>query len=246
MARMTKKFTSVALALMMCIFLAVPVFAAPATVQTSEYGNLVPYSEVQPNGLVQAGQSLLDISAPVGDESEVSTNAATVFNSLLIRQIIGYPLIHCLEDNGLYYFDGIRAIATWTSTTSMESLRLTSAQVASLYSQVNNAILDLNDGKTYGIVGWRMWVRVETSAENPINVKWTPTGTCLSGQGEHTVNIPYKSTVLTLDEMFLLPENYSDYYRIACGGAFYFSYPNGSPGSIMMSAGISVNTDKVN
>ncbi|WP_312637398.1 hypothetical protein [Oscillibacter sp.] len=169
---MKKKMMSLALAVVMCMTLAVSASATPATPQASEYGNLIRYSEGQSSTVAQVKKSSrsLEISAPESKQAQrlVSRPISPDVN---IRQIMGYPIVYCTEDNAVYYFDGIRSIAGWTTSPQSASLRLTSNEIAILYNQVNSAVAGLNDGKTYTIVGWRLLATVDLSADNPINVK---------------------------------------------------------------------------
>lgn len=241
---MKKNIMSLALALVMCMTLVVSTSATPATPQASD-SNLILYSEGQSSTVAQVKEASLPLEIPASESKEAQIlMTQPISPNVNVRQIIGYPIVYCTEDNAVYYFDGIRSIAGWTTSPQSASLHLTSTEIATLYNQVNNAVAGLNDGKTYSIVGWRLLATVDLSADNPINVKWTPQGTCLSGQEEHTINIPYKYTTLTIDELFLLPENNTNYYYVGCYGGFYFNYVGGGPDGAMLGVAIIANTDK--
>ena len=177
---MKKKLIS--LALVMCMTLAVSASAAPATPQASEYGNLILYSEGQSSTVAQVKKSSRPLKISASENKEAQRPVPQPISpDVNIRQIMGYPIVYCTEDNAVYYFDGIRSIAGWTTSPQSVSLRLTSNEIAILYNQVNSAVAGLNDGKTYTIVGWRLLATVDLLADNPINYVGGGPGSAMLG-----------------------------------------------------------------
>lgn len=188
--------------------------------------------------------------------SDVSTTSvnATISQDYYVQEISVSPLYYSPDDNNIYSPNPESINRTIRKVSDLqprfESLVLSPDQTADFYNDIDasaEAAAEV-DGRSYEFYGWNLTVKAVVQAQNPLYIKYTPNPEedCFNPVGEQTLDIPYQSTIATINLMFKSSTDSRDTLQTyGLRGGFYFRYPSGpnagQTGSMMVSPYFATN-----
>ena len=247
-----KKLVSVCMALVMCMVLCVPAFAA----ETSGKVSVARVSQ----GLMNEGyvvklesvDTIEDSAMQEAVQAETRANVARVIPDLVTPRVAPicvevYPLIEVPEEGGaLYTLIDHRRYKTLSGTAQSEYFGLDAAATASYINGINAslALFNAQNGYTAEFIGWQITCSIQMTATRPNYIELVPSRTSITGTDPVRENIPSNYTTctytLTRGLEFTSPD-LTAYQTYGFTGEFNITYANGTRGGLYVGTGFQIN-----
>ena len=245
-----KKLVSVCMALVMCMVLCVPAFAA----ETSGKVSVARVSQ----GLMNEGyvvklesvDTIEDSAMQEAVQAETRANVARVIPDLVTPRVAPicvevYPLIEVPEEGGaLYTLIDHRRYKTLSGTAQSEYFGLDAAATASYINGINASLALFNAQNGYTFIGWQITCSIQMTATRPNYIELVPSRTSITGTDPVRENIPsnYTTCTYTLTRWFeFTSPDLTAYQTYGFTGEFNITYANGTRGGLYVGTGFQIN-----
>lgn len=242
-----KRVSSVFLALVMCLVMAVPAFAAGP----QEAVSVTKVSDSLLEGNYETSFEGIKLFDETGDfDMDQAIMPMGYIPDLISPEVSPlsvqvYPVIFVPEEGAGYILNDCGRYKKLSGTTQAEMFNLSTTATTAYINEIASTMQQYTNltGNSCSFIGWQLTCEIEMIATRPEYIELTPTDSCLSGTDTIRETIPsnFTTCTYTITGIFEPTKELTEYQWYGFTGQFAFTQADGSLGAIDVLTGFSIN-----